>query len=217
MNEQIRIPQVRVIDQDNQQIGVINTAEAQMMAREVGLDLVEVAPKSVPPVCRIMDYGKWKYEQKKKEHKARQKQHQISIKEVRLRPKIDKHDQEFKLKNARQFLEKGHKVQFTMLFRGREMAHTNLARDMFNEIIAGLSDIAKVESPAGQQGRRMIMIMAPEVTVIKEVSKSKSGQNKQPEKANGDQPLTQPLIQPDTQLQTQAQTQAEPQTETETE
>lgn len=165
MNEQIRIPQVRVIDQDNNQIGVISTVEAQMMAREVGLDLVEVAPKSSPPVCRIMDYGKWKYEQKKKEHKARQKQHQISIKEVRLRPKIDKHDQDFKLKKAHTFLEKGHKVQFTMLFRGREMAHTNLAREMFASIVENLSDIGKVESPASQQGRRMIMIMAPDQAV----------------------------------------------------
>jgi translation initiation factor IF-3 len=156
-----------LIDHENNQIGVISTIEAMSMAREAGMDLVEVAPNNSPPVCRIMDYGKWKYNQKKKDHKAKVKQHQVVLKEVRLRPKIDPHDQEVKLKKAREFLEKGNKVQFTMLFRGREMAHTDLAMQIFNTIIENLQDIAKVESPARQQGKRMNMVMTPEHKMVK--------------------------------------------------
>ena len=163
MNDQIRVPEVRVIDQDNQQIGVISISEALSLAREANLDLVEVAPKSVPPVCRVMDYGKWRYDQKKKDHKARQKQHQVVIKEVRLRPKIDSHDQAFKMKKAREFLEKGNKVQFSMLFRGREMVHLDLALQMFQDIAEQLQDLGKVEVPARRLGRRMNMMVAPEI------------------------------------------------------
>ena len=111
INEQIRIPQIRLVDHENQQIGVISTVDALSMAREVGMDLVEVAPNSVPSVCRIMDYGKWKYDQKKRDHRAKVKQHQVVLKEVRLRPKIDEHDRKVKTGKARQFLEKGSKVQ----------------------------------------------------------------------------------------------------------
>ena len=157
----IRIPQVRVIDADNNQIGVIRTIEAMGMAREAGLDLVEVAPKSEPPVCRLMDYGKWKYEQKKKDHKSRVKQHHVVLKEVRLRPKIDSHDRDFKMKKAKQFLEKGSKVQFTMLFRGREMMHLELATNIFDEITKELEGLGKIEVPARRQGRRMTMVIAP--------------------------------------------------------
>ena len=157
----IRIPQVRVIDADNNQIGVIRTIEAMGMAREAGLDLVEVAPKSEPPVCRLMDYGKWKYDQKKKDHKSRVKQHHVVLKEVRLRPKIDSHDRNFKMKRAKQFLEKGSKVQFTMLFRGREMMHLDLATKIFVEITIELEELGKIEVPARRQGRRMTMVVAP--------------------------------------------------------
>ena len=135
------------------------------MARETGLDLVEVAPTNSPPVCRIMDFGKWKYNQKKKQHKAKVKQHQVVLKEVRMRPKTEEHDQTFKVKRAREFLEKGNKVQFTMLFRGREMAHADLALKTFEEIIVDLQDLGKVESTPKRQGRRMIMILAPEKQV----------------------------------------------------
>ena len=172
MNEQIRIPQVRVIDQNNDQVGVVSTVEALTMAREAGLDLVEVAPTSAPPVCRIMDYGKWKYDQKKKEHKAKVKQHNVVLKEVRLRPKIEEHDQMVKLKKARGFLEKGGKVQFTMLFRGREMAHMDLAMAIFDEFVSNLEDLGKVEVPARQQGRRMTMVMAPAVKRPETANKS---------------------------------------------
>jgi len=132
------------------------------LARAAGLDMVEVAPTNSPPVCRIMDFGKWKYNQKKKQHKAKVKQHQVVLKEVRMRPKTEEHDQTFKVKRAREFLEKGNKVQFTMLFRGREMAHAGLALKTFEEIIVDLQDLGKVESTPKRQGRRMIMILAPE-------------------------------------------------------
>ena len=153
---------MRLIGLDNQQIGVVRTAEALNMAQDAGVDLVEVAPNSEPPVCRLMDYGKWKYNQKKKDHKAKVKQHQVVLKEVRLRPKIDTHDINFKLKRAREFLEKGSKVQFTMLFRGREMMHLDRALEMFKEIEEKFENVGKVEMPAKRQGRRMMMIMAPQ-------------------------------------------------------
>lgn len=132
------------------------------MAREVGLDVVEVAPTSDPPVCRLMDYGKWKYDQKKKAHKAKVKQHHVVLKEIRLRPKTDAHDRQFKLKKAREFLSDGDKVQFTMLFRGREMMHLDLAMEKFNSIVAELSNLGKVEMAPKKLGRRMTMIMAPD-------------------------------------------------------
>ena len=139
----------------------MDVRDALDMARQAGLDLVEVAPTSKPPVCRIMDYGKFKYDQKKKDHKAKVKQHQIVLKEVRLRPKIEEHDRATKMKRARQFLEKGAKVQFTMLFRGREMAHRDLALEMFKEIVTELEDLGKVESPPQRQGRRITMVISP--------------------------------------------------------
>ena len=148
-------------------------AEALAMAREAGLDLVEVAPTSDPPVCRLMDYGKWKYDQKKKAHKAKVKQHQVNLKEIRLRPKTDAHDRQFKLKKARQFLAEGDKVQFTMLFRGREMIHLDLAVEKFNGIVAELSDLGKVEMVPKKMGRRMTMVMAPDQSHKREDKKEK--------------------------------------------
>lgn len=173
LNEQIRVPQVRVVNQINEQIGIINTHEALALAREAGIDLVEVAPNSNPPVCRIMDYGKWKYDQKKREHKAKVKQHSVNLKEMRLRPKTDPHDREVKIKKARDFLEKGDKVQFTMLFRGREMVHMDLALEVLQEIAEQLADVGRIESPGRKLGRRMTMVMAPD----------KSGHKKAVEKA----------------------------------
>ena len=131
------------------------------MALEAGLDLVEVAPKSAPPVCRIMDYGKWKYQQRKKEQKARSKSKQSELKEVRLRPKIDQHDLDIKMGKAHQFLEAGHKVQFTMLFRGRERYFKERARVAFDDILDDLGESAKVERPAAADGRRMLMVVSP--------------------------------------------------------
>ncbi len=143
-------------------MGVLELDEAKRRAREAGLDLVEVAPNSQPPVCRVMDYGKWKYQQRKKEQKARSNTHTSELKEVRLRPKIDDHDLGIKLSKARQFLEENDKVQFTMLFRGREMAHRDLGLAIMHGVRDKLADLAKVEAQPRQQGRRMTMVLAPE-------------------------------------------------------
>lgn len=161
MNEQIRISPIRLIDENNAQIGIVTVQEAQHRANEAGLDLVEVAPNSKPPVCRIMDYGKWIYQQKRKAKESQKKQHVVSLKEIRLRPKIDEHDREIKVAHAAKFLEKGHKVQFTMQFRGREMMHMDLGRQIMDEIIQTLAEVAKVERPAVMLGRRMTLIMTP--------------------------------------------------------
>ena len=134
------------------------TDEALKMAREVGLDLVEVSPNERPPVCKIMDYGKHKYLQSKK---LKQKHHEQKMKEVRIRPKTDPHDRQIKMEHARQFLQHGDRVQFTMIFRGRERFHQDLGNESFNEIIAALADISKVERPAKMLGKRMTMILVP--------------------------------------------------------
>jgi len=173
LNEQIRVSQVRLIDQNNDQVGIIKMSDALARAREAGLDLVEVAPNNDPPVCRLMDFGKWKYDQKKKAHKAKVKQHHVILKEIRLRPKTDAHDRRFKLKKARQFLAEGDKVQFTMLFRGREMMHLDLAVEKFNAIVADLSDVGKLEMAPKKMGRRMTMVMAPDQSHKPEGGKGK--------------------------------------------
>nr|WP_315852409.1 translation initiation factor IF-3 [Gimesia aquarii] len=161
LNDQIRISPVRVVDQDGEQLGVIPTADALKLAMDANLDLVEVASDAKPPVCRIMDYGKLKYERKKKTSKNT-KQHHVQLKEIRMRPKIGKHDIEFKLKSARKFLEQKDKVKFNIMFRGRENAHHELGRTILGEIQEQLSDLSKVEqSPAMASGRNMIMVLAP--------------------------------------------------------
>jgi len=133
------------------------------MAREVGLDLVEVAPTSEPPVCRIMDYGKWLYEQKRKTREAHKKHqhHAATLKEIRLRPETDAHDLEIKLKHGREFLEKGHKLQFTMFFRGRQMLHRENGYEILEQITESLQDLAKIERPAQMSGRRMTLLLVP--------------------------------------------------------
>jgi len=152
---------VRLIDVDGTQVGIIETREALERARQASLDLVEVAPQSRPPVCRIMDYGKWKYEQKKKEHKARAKRHGMEMKEVRIRtPKIGKHDLDIKVQRARGFLERGDRVQFTLRFRGREMVHQNLGREVLNSVKAALNEVAKVERNFRMEGRVLTMVLA---------------------------------------------------------
>jgi translation initiation factor IF-3 len=130
-----------------------------MKAREAGQDLVEVAPEARPPVCKIMDYGKFKYQQKKREHDAKKKSQARELKEIRVRPKIDKHDVEYKLTKAREFLIAGHKVQFNMLFRGRELAHQDVGRAVMDGIVKQLADVSKVERPARMEGRRMTVLL----------------------------------------------------------
>lgn len=158
----IRISPVRLIDQNDEQVGVVNLDEAKNRARGVGLDLVEVAPNSTPPVCRIMDYGKWKYHQKKKEQKNASHAKQSALKGVRLRPKIDRHDLSIKMEKAREFLTQGHKVQFTMIYRGREMAHRDLGRRTMEKIRDTLAELSKVESEPRMMHRRMNMVLAPD-------------------------------------------------------
>lgn len=159
MNRRIRIREVFVIGPDGDQIGVMPTSKALRMAEEAGLDLVEVAPNSRPPVCRILDYGKFKYEQKKKA-RGKPKSHSSVLKEIRVRPKIDVNDVSIKVRKAREFLEAGHKVQVTCLFRGREMAYQSLGRDVLMRVVEMLSDIARLERTPRMEGRRMNLLLA---------------------------------------------------------
>ena len=156
-NEQIRLSPVRLIDQDNEQIGVVPTDEALRRARTAGLDLVEVAPTERPPVCRIMDYGRFKYSQKRKKQKHREQR----LKEIRLHPDIGDHDREIKLNQAIAFLDKGDKVQFTMIFRGRERFHKEIGYEIFNAIVEQMGEKVKVERAPRSEGQRMVMVIAP--------------------------------------------------------
>jgi len=161
INEQINRSPVRLIGDDNSQIGVVSIDQALEHAREADLDLVEIAPEASPPVCRIMDFGKYIYEQKRKDKLNLKKQHTVTLKELRLRPKTDKHDCDTKVNHAREFFRKGHRVQFTMMFRGREMAHAELGQEMMNDIVTALEDVAKVEQPPLMQGKRLTVVMMP--------------------------------------------------------
>lgn len=161
MNQRIRIPEIRLIDENGAQVGIIATAVAMEMAQERGLDLVEVSPASRPPVCRIMDFGKYKYEQSKKAKEARKKQHTVVIKEVQFRPKTDDHDYDFKVRNIIRFLEHKDKVKVTLRFRGREMSHMDFAMQTFDRLTADLAEHGKIEQEPKQEGRTVVMIVAP--------------------------------------------------------
>ena len=151
--------QVRCIDDEGKQLGVIETADALALAARKGLDLVEIAPNQRPPVARIMDFGKYKYELKKKEQASKKKQHQVQVKEVRVRPKIAEHDVQVKVRKARGFLEHGDKVQVNCLFRGREMVHKDVAQRVLMRVFELLEDVAKIERQPHMDGRRMIMLL----------------------------------------------------------
>lgn len=184
MNDQIRISPVRLIGEDDEQLGVVDLNDAKQRAQDAELDLVEVAPNSTPPVCRIMDYGKWKYQQRKKEQKAKAHSKQSELKEVRLRPNIDDHDLNFKLNKAREFLNDGDKVQFTMLFRGRQMVHRDLAYKQMIAITETLAELSKVETAPRQQGRRMTMMLSPDKAAGKEkAKKNEKPKAEKPEKS----------------------------------
>jgi translation initiation factor IF-3 len=161
VNQQIRISPVRVIDQEGEQIGILPIEKALETAEQLGLDLVEVAPMARPPVCRIMDYGKFKYEEQRKAREARKKQHQVQIKEVKLRPGIEEHDLEFKTRHARRFLEEGNKVKVTLMFRGRQIAHPELGRIVMDRLVESIQDVGRVESPPSMEARSMTMVLAP--------------------------------------------------------
>ncbi len=172
-NTQIRVSPIRLIDQDNNQIGIVDVRDALQKARDADLDLVEVAPQSQPPVCRIMDYGKWMYSQRKKEQKAKANRHETELKEIRIRtPKIGEHDLGIKVDRARKFLERGDRVQFTLRFRGRELAHIDEGRKVFEGIKDTLSDVSKVDQNYRFEGRRLTMTLAP--TAVKKPSEEAS-------------------------------------------
>ena len=174
INHRIKVSPVRLIDHEGEQVGIVPTQEALDRAREVGLDLVEIAPTSKPPVCRIMDYGKFKYEQSKKEKLAKKKQHTSQLKEMRYRPKIDEHDYSFKTRHVRGFLESGCKVKAFVFFRGREMAHQELGRRVLDRLIKEMSDIANVDIKPIMEGRKMNMILAPKPEIVKQVHAAKA-------------------------------------------
>ena len=161
VNERIRIREVRLIDDEGNQVGIIATRDALEMARQKGLDLVEVAPNAVPPVCRLMDYGKFRYEQSRKERESRKNQHVVELKEVRIRPKIDDHDLETKGRQAAKFLDGGDKVKVSVLFRGREMAHPEIGRGLLDQLMELLRPHGNVEQTPKIEGRTMTMILAP--------------------------------------------------------
>jgi translation initiation factor IF-3 len=170
VNHRIRVPEVRLINEKGDQVGVVATKDARRMADEVGLDLVEVAPNARPPVCRILDYGKFKYQQRKKEKKGGHK-HASALKELRVRPAIDPHDLSYRLDNGRRFLEAGHKVQVVCIFRGRQMAHPEHGYDVMRKVADTLGDISKVESQPRLMGRRMTMLLAHKPAPGKPVGK----------------------------------------------
>ena len=148
-------------------LGIMSADDGRALARERGLDLVEVAASSRPPVCRIMDFGKYKYEQNKKDRKARSKQHHQQLKEVKLRPKIERHDLDVKVRRARKFLEEHHKVKVTMNFRGREVTHADIGERILNEVAETLADVAAVETKPKMEGRHMLMLLAPKASAGK--------------------------------------------------
>ncbi len=171
MNERIRDPQIRVIGSGGEQLGVMAAEDALQRAQDEGLDLVEVAPGSSPPVCRIMDYGRYKYEQKKKSAKGKAKGHAATLKEVKLRPRTDDHDLEFKLKNVRRFLMDGDKVKVTVMYRGREMVHREIGRKQLDRVVEMLGSLGTVENPPRMEGRFLSMILVPNREAVAEARK----------------------------------------------
>ncbi len=177
INDGIRTPEVRVIDEDGAQLGVLTPQQAIRVAEEKGLDLVEVSPTAKPPVCRIMDYGKYKFMEAKRDHAARAKQKNIVVKEVKFRPRTDDHDFEFKVKHILRFLEEGDKVKVVVMFRGREVVHRDIGFRIFEDVFSRILDKCIIEKPAGIDGRDMHAIVAPRpVEIPKKVKPAKSDQ-----------------------------------------
>ena len=161
INDMIRAREVRLIDETGQNVGVVPRFDAQERANGVGLDLVEISPDAEPPVCKILDYGKYKYQEQKKAAEARKSQKIVEIKEIKMRPSIDDHDYDVKIKAMRRFFEEGDKVKVTLRFRGREMAHMQLGMQVLQRVKAELTDTVKVESEPRLEGRQMVMVLAP--------------------------------------------------------
>ena len=161
INDRIRAPEIRLIGADGENLGVVRPHQALMLAEEAGLDLVEISPTAVPPVCKIMDFGKFKYETQKREAEARKKQKIIEIKEIKFRPGTDTHDYDVKMRSVLRFLEEGDKVKITLRFRGREMAHQQLGMELLNRVAADVAQTGKVEAMPKLEGRQMVMMIAP--------------------------------------------------------
>ncbi len=164
VNENIKAKEVRLIDTDGTQLGVLKKDEALEIAQKKNLDLVNVAPTAKPPVCRIMDYGKYQYEKSKREKEARKKQKTVSVKEVKVRPNIEEHDFQVKIKNGRKFLEQGDKVKVTVMFRGREVTHPENGKELCDKLAEELEDCATIEKKPKLEGKNMIMILSPRAT-----------------------------------------------------
>ena len=161
MNDEIDVPKVRVIDAEGENHGVISLEDALEIAEEAGLDLVEVSPQVSPPVCKVLDYGKYKYEQQKKANETRKKQKIIEVKEIKMRPGIDEHDYQVKMRSVKKFLDNGDKVKVTIRFRGREMAHQDLGLKVLLRVRDELEDVIKIEQTPRSEGRLMVMVIAP--------------------------------------------------------
>jgi translation initiation factor IF-3 len=161
VNREIRVREVRVIGPEGEQLGILPTPDALKKSQDLGFDLVEVAPTSQPPVCRIMDFGKYKYELQKKEHQSRRHQKSTQVKEIKLRPRTDKHDLEIKIRQIKDFLAEGNKTKVTVTFRGREMANQEMGRTMMNTVVQQLTEVATIEYSPRMEGRSLIMIVAP--------------------------------------------------------
>ncbi|MCU0731731.1 MAG: translation initiation factor IF-3, partial [Hyphomonas sp.] len=161
INDQIRAREVRLIDENGQNVGVVNKFDALQRATDAGLDLVEISPDAEPPVCKILDYGKYKYQEQKKQAEARKNQKIVEIKEIKMRPGIDDHDYDVKMRAIRRFFEEGDKVKITLRFRGREMAHQHLGMEVLNRVKTETEAVAKVESEPRFEGRQMVMVLAP--------------------------------------------------------
>jgi translation initiation factor IF-3 len=186
VNHRIRVPEVRVVLDDGTQLGVLSRDEALREAQNRGLDLVEISPRAQPPVCRIMDYGRFKYEQSKKQKAAKKHATSVELKEIKFRPKTEQHDMDFKLKHVRRFLEEGNKVRLVIVFRGREITHPKTGLAVLDRVVKTCEDIATVEVRPNLEGKRMIMILGPRAGVVKR-AKSAQQQQKSAEKAE-DQP-----------------------------
>ncbi len=181
INDQIRVREVRLIDDQGEQQGVLATVDALRMARDLGLDLVEIAPQSVPPVCKILDYGKFKFEQEKKFKDNRKNQKIVKIKEIRMQPKIDDHDLDFKSKHVREFLDEGNKVKVTIRFRGRELAHTEIGEDVLKSVLGRVEGMYVLERPPTMEGRFMSMILSPKGSPAKKPEGTRPVQKAEPE------------------------------------
>jgi translation initiation factor IF-3 len=180
VNHRIRVPEVRVVLDDGSQLGVMPTSEALKAAEQRGLDLVEVNPKSMPPVCKILDFGKYKYEEKKRASEAKRKQTIVELKEVKLRPKTDDHDLQVKVRSARRFLESGNKVKFTVRFRGREITHPQRAQMQLDWLVEQLQDLANVEQRPQMEGRTMSAIVGPKPIVLQRLASDRAKREADP-------------------------------------